>query len=90
MVHNIAEYAECKGATVSAITDSLDSPAITDSSLNFICNTTTKLFYNSLALPIALVNLLASCIVMEMGPQYDKLISDTYEVIHFINSNKTD
>lgn len=89
MVHSIAEYAECKGATVSAITDSLDSPAITNNSLNFICNTSTKLFYNSLALPIALVNLIASCIVMEMGPQYDKLISDTYEVIHFINNNKT-
>ena len=43
-----------------------------------------------LALPIALVNLIASCIVMEMGPQYDKLISDTYDVIHFINNNKTD
>lgn len=90
LVHSISEYAECKGATVSAITDSLDSPAITNNSLNFICNTSTKLFYNSLALPMALVNLIASCIVMEMGPQYDKLVSSTNEVIHFINSNKTD
>jgi DNA-binding MurR/RpiR family transcriptional regulator len=90
MVHNIAEYAEYKGATVSTITNSLDSPAVTNNSLNFICNTSTKLFYNSLALPIALVNLIASCIVIEMGSQYDKLISDTNEVFHFINNNKTD
>lgn len=89
-VHSIAEYAECKGATVSSITDRLDSPAVTNSSINFICNTSTKLFYNSLALPIALVNLIASCIVIEMGPKYDKLISDTYEVTHFIKNNKAD
>lgn len=90
MIHSIVEYAESKSAPVSTITDRLDSPAVTANSLNFICNTSTKLFYNSLALPIALVNLIASCIVIEMGSRYDKLISDTYEVMEFINNNKTD
>jgi DNA-binding MurR/RpiR family transcriptional regulator len=84
-VRNIAEYAHSKGASVTAITDSLESPAILENSLNFICQTSTKIFYNSLALPFALVNLIVTGIALEMGPQYGELINTTHEVINFIN-----
>ncbi len=83
-IHNIAKYAEYKGATVTAITDSLMSPVVTQNSNNIFCKTSSKVFHNSLTLPIALVNLIASCVVIEMGPQYDKLIADTHEVADFI------
>lgn len=79
-MRNIVQYAEARRATVTAITDSPDSPAVTSDSLNFLCPTSTKMFYNSLALPIALVNLITSGVVIEMGPRYDQLIADANRV----------
>lgn len=77
---HIVQYAESRGATVTAITDRSDSPAVTSDSLNFLCPTSTKMFYNSLALPIALVNMITSGVVIEMGPRYDRLIADANRV----------
>nr|WP_319488937.1 MurR/RpiR family transcriptional regulator [uncultured Caproiciproducens sp.] len=84
-MQNIVQYAEYKGATVTSITDSINSPVVTQKSLNFLCKTSTKVFYNSFSLPIELVNLIASGIVLEMGTRYDELVADAHEVIHFIN-----
>lgn len=84
---NIVQYAEYKGANVTAITDNLESPVVTPNSINYLCDTATKVFYNSYSLPIELVNLIASGIVLEMGESYDKLVSDAHEVIHFINES---
>lgn len=89
-IHNIAEYANSKGASVTTITDSLESPAVLDNSLNFICNTATKIFYNSLALPFALVNLIVTGIALEMGPKYGELIATSHEIIHFISQPQKD
>lgn len=83
-IHNIAKYAEYKGATVTAITDSMLSPAITQNSHNLLCKTSAKVFYNSLTLPMALINIIASTIVIEMGPRYDKFVNDYSEVADFI------
>lgn len=90
LIGSITDYAEQKGVDVITITDSLNSPAVTKSSLNFICNTATKLFYNSLALPIALINLLASGIVIEMGTKYDELVANANQVVNFINDSQTE
>lgn len=83
--HNIVQYAESRGASVTTITDCLESPAITSNSLNFLCKTSTKMFYNSLAIPIALVNLITSGVVIELGPRYDRLIADTNELAYFLS-----
>lgn len=85
-VHNIVQYAEYRGAAVISITDSLeDSPAVTKNSLNFLCETSTKVFYNSLSLPFALVNLIASGIVLEMGSEYSRLVAESKKIISFVN-----
>lgn len=84
-MRNIVQCAEYKGANVTAITDNLQSPVVTPNSINYLCDTATKVFYNSYSLPIELVNLIASGIVLEMGESYEKLVSDAHEVIHFIN-----
>lgn len=86
-MRNIVQYAEYKGANVTAITDNPESPVVTPNSVNYLCDTATKVFYNSYSLPIELVNLIASGIVLEMGEGYDKLVSDAHEVIHFINES---
>ncbi len=86
-MRNIVQFAEYKGAGVTAITDSPESPVVTPNSTNYLCNTATKVFYNSYSLPIELVNLIASGVVLEMGKDYDRLVSSAHEVIHFINES---
>lgn len=90
LIGSITDYAEQKGVDIVTITDSLNSPAVTKNSLNFICNTATKLFYNSLALPVALINLLASGIVIEMSTKYDELVANANQVVNFINSSQAE
>lgn len=84
-LHNIVRYAEGRGAAVIAITDSLESPAVTDGSLNFICPSSTKLFYNSPTLPIAIINLIASGIVIQMGPGYEQMLEETKNIVRYID-----
>ena len=84
-LHNIVRYAEERGAAVIAITDSMESPAVTDGSLNFICPSSTRLFYNSPTLPIAIINMIASAIVIQMGPRYEKMLEDTRNIIRYID-----
>ncbi|MCI1966427.1 MAG: MurR/RpiR family transcriptional regulator [Oscillospiraceae bacterium] len=90
-VRDVVNYAEHTGATVTAITDSKNSPAVTKNSLNFFCDTKTKVFYNSLSQPMEMLNLIASGVVLEMGSDYDELVYRSREVVHFINTKeKTD
>lgn len=86
-MRSIVRFAEYRGAHVTAITDSPDSPVVTPNSVNYLCNTATRVFYNSYSLPIELVNLIASGVVLEMGEDYDRLVSSAHEVIHFINES---
>ncbi|WP_411676947.1 MurR/RpiR family transcriptional regulator [Caproicibacter sp.] len=90
LIQSITKYAEQSGADIITITDSPTSPIITKRSLNFFCNTSTKLFYNSLSLPVALINLIASCIVIEMGEKYDDLVTRAYNVVNFLEENKSE
>lgn len=88
-IRNIVRYAEEQGALVMAITDSLESPAVTDNSLNFICPSSTKLFYNSPTLPIAIINLIASGVVIQMGPRYESMLEDTKNIVRYIDEQDT-
>lgn len=84
-IRNIVRYAEDKGAAVIAITDCLESPAVTENSLNFICPSSTKLFYNSPTLPMAIINLIASGIIIQMGPKYERMLEETKNIVRYID-----
>ena len=84
-LRNIVRFAEEKKAAIIAITDRMDSPVVTKNSLNFLCPSSTKLFYNSPTLPLAIVNLIASGIVVQMGPRYEQMIRETREIVHYID-----
>jgi DNA-binding MurR/RpiR family transcriptional regulator len=88
-MRNIVQFAEYRGAGITAITDRPDSPVVTPNSVNYLCGTATQVFYNSYSLPIELVNLIASGVVLEMGEDYDRLVSSAHEVIHFINESES-
>ena len=84
-VSNVARYAAYRGATIITITDSSASPAVTDGPFNFICGTKTKFFFNSLTAPISLINVLTSCIALEMGPALDRILDEELSVSRFMS-----
>lgn len=65
---SIAKKAADSGVPILTITDSISSPAAQYSTHLLLCQTSTKMFYNSLALPMTLLNLLASYLVIDMVP----------------------
>lgn len=69
---SIAKEADKKGAVIITITDSPNSPSASYSKHLLLCRTATKVFYNSLALPMALLNLLASYLVIDMVPDSER------------------
>lgn len=69
---SIARKVAASGASIVAITNSAASPAAEHSNHLLLCPTTTKLFYNTLTLPMALLNLLASALVIDMVPPSER------------------
>lgn len=67
---SIAKNAFSRGSTILTITDSMSSPTVQYSKYMLICHTATRVFYNSLTLPMALLNLLLSYLVIDLGPDY--------------------
>ena len=59
-----------RGAQILTITDSVSSPTVQYSKYLLLCHTSTRVFYNSLTLPMALANLLLSYLVIDLGPDY--------------------
>ena len=64
-IGNIAKKAAKSGVPILTITDSDASPAAAHSTLLLLCPTSTKLFYNSMTVPMAMLNILASCLVID-------------------------
>lgn len=85
-IYNVARFAEYRGISVITLTDSLQSPAITEAGDNFICNTSTRFFFNSQTATISLVNLLISCMAVELGETLDKMQMEENAVSRFINT----
>ncbi len=84
-IRGVAKYAEFRAAPVTVITDSTESPAVTEESTNLLCDTSTRFFYNSHTLPVTLINLIASCIAIEMGPRFDEILAEEQSVNRFIS-----
>ncbi|HWS28525.1 MAG TPA: MurR/RpiR family transcriptional regulator [Clostridia bacterium] len=84
-IRGVAKYAEFRAAPVTVITDSAESPAVTEESTNLLCDTSTRFFYNSHTLPVTLINLIASCIAIEMGPRFDEILAEEQSVNRFIS-----
>ena len=84
-VANVARYAVYRGAKVITITDRADSPAVMADTCNFICGTKTKFFFNSLTAPVSLINILTSCIALEMGPALDRILEEELSVSRFMS-----
>lgn len=71
-IGNIAKKAADTGVPVLTITDSDASPAARHSTHLLLCPTSTKFFYNSMTVPMALLNILASCLVIDSVSPSDR------------------
>lgn len=69
---SVAKNAASRGAVIVTISDSVSAPSAQYSRHLLLCRTATRVFYNSLTLPMALLNLLLSYLVIDMGPDYMK------------------
>lgn len=67
-MESIAKKASESGAAILTITDSTASPAAAFSDYLLFCQTATKIFFNTLTLPVALVNLLSSYLAVDIMP----------------------
>ena len=65
---SIAKKVADAAVPILTITDSISSPAAQYSTHLLLCQTSTKMFYNSLALPMTTLNLLTSYLVIDMVP----------------------
>lgn len=69
---SIAKKAADTGIPVLTITDSISSPAAKFCTHLLLCHTSTKMFYNSLTLPMTVLNLLTSSLVIDMVPAAER------------------
>lgn len=77
-IGNIAKKASESSVPILTITDSNASPAAKYSNLLILCPTSTELFYNSMTIPIAMLNILASCLVIDnISPSERQSFIDT-------------
>lgn len=70
-IHTVsfARYVRSRGLRVLSITDTPDNPLAQASDTVLLCNTHTRLIYNSMATPITAISLLASAIALEMSDE---------------------
>lgn len=61
-----------KGIPILGITNNPSSPIAEYSSQLLLCQTSTRVFYNTLTLPMAMLNLLASYLVIDTVPDSDR------------------
>lgn len=70
MTTTVAEYAHSKKTTVVAITDSEKSPVVPFCEMYLAVPTQTRLFMNTIGLPMTLVNMIASALnILQSGKQ---------------------
>lgn len=85
MTTKMAEYAKHKNAPIIALTDSVKSPVAKYSTLTLTCPTTTRLFLNTIGLPMMLVNFITSAINIEKSASPCKAPSTPEEFATFFS-----
>lgn len=86
-IRNVANYCRYRGTPILTITDSPDSPAAVEGSDVFLCPTGARYFFNSQVATASFINILASCIAIEMGSLFDEILASEQDVIDFLDSN---
>ena len=86
----IAQFASHRGVPHMAITDSLESPAVTADGFTFVCGTANSPYINSFTCPASFISILTLCIAHEMGKaRISEIEEDERRVNRFMHMNLT-
>ena len=83
---NAASYCRYKNIPLIAVTDSMDSPAAAGADSVFLCRTGARYFYNSQVATLSFINILTSCIAIQMGSGFDEILANEQDVMDFLDS----
>ena len=86
-ITEVINFVQMRGARVITITDSMKSPAVTESGYTFLCRTEAPFFYNALSIPMMFVELLTSCMAIQMGDQLYRIKNEELMVSKYINDD---
>ncbi|NLW17017.1 MAG: MurR/RpiR family transcriptional regulator [Firmicutes bacterium] len=86
MTTKVAEYAHSNRVPVLAITDSLEAPVVKYATLTLTARTTTRLFLNTIGLPLMLVNFITSAVSIEKSAQPESQLAVTESFANFFNA----
>ena len=85
-IRNVASYCQYRGTPILVITDSMESPAVSEGSSVFLCRTGARYFFNSQVATVSFINILASCIAIEMGLLFDEIVANEQDVNEFLRN----
>ncbi len=87
-VFNVASFCRRRGTPILTITDSLDSPAAAQDIDVFLCKTAARYYYNSQVATASFINILTSCIAVEMGGRFDEILLEEQVVSDFMSGEQ--
>jgi DNA-binding MurR/RpiR family transcriptional regulator len=88
-IYNVASFCRYRGTPILAITDSPESPAAAEDIDLFLCKTSARYFYNSQVATVSFINILTSCMAVEMGVRFDAILAEEQDVVDFMSSGHT-
>ena len=89
-IKNAARYVQYRKGEVITFSDSLSSPVVIEDSINFLCPTGAKFFYNTLTGPIAMIGLLTSCIAVELGDRMNEILEEEQAMQQFFKDENAE
>ena len=78
---NAASYCRYKNIPLIAVT-----PAAANADSVFLCRTGARYFYNSQVATLSFINILTSCIAIQMGSGFDEILANEQDVMDFLDS----
>ncbi len=90
MTVKVAEYAKHKKAPILTLTDSMKSPVAEISDLTLLSQTTTRLFLNTITLPMMMVNFITTAVNIEKSTNPSKKPSAPDEFAQFFSPENSE
>ena len=87
-IYNVAGFCRYRGTPIMAITDSMDSPAAAEGTSVFLCKTAARYYYNSQVATVSFINILTSCMAIEMGSRFEEILAEEQDVSEFMRGDR--
>ena len=72
---DVAQYVRRRGAKLIAITGGNDSPAVVDDGISFLCKAQNAYFFNSMSVPLHLVEIIVYDLAIQAGRKSEETIN---------------